>query len=121
MAKSHGTVPGLALRLRMAREQAGLTQEQLAASCGISRAQIANYETEQAYPSLPALVALADALGRTTDWLLRRSRNPLREGIARIEHMAQTGQAFGESRGPNSALQQIIDEARRLLMLEVGA
>lgn len=37
-----------------------------------------------------------------------------REGLARIEHMAQTAQSFGEDHGPNSGLRQIIDEARRL-------
>jgi transcriptional regulator with XRE-family HTH domain len=55
-------------RLREWRERAGLTQQELADKCGLSRFQISRWETGDAKPepgSLGVLVrGLGDALGR---------------------------------------------------------
>ncbi|MBP2323943.1 transcriptional regulator with XRE-family HTH domain [Kibdelosporangium banguiense] len=58
------------MRLRRWREQAGLTQQELADACGLSRYQISRWETGGAKPepgSLKPLVrGLAQALDATT-------------------------------------------------------
>jgi transcriptional regulator with XRE-family HTH domain len=53
-----------ALRLREAREAAGLTREQLAVQVGRSYSMLAQYESAAKQPSLDALTRLAEALDR---------------------------------------------------------
>ncbi|MBQ6326632.1 MAG: helix-turn-helix transcriptional regulator [Clostridia bacterium] len=60
-------------RLRLARSQRGITQEQLAEMADISRAMIGRYETTNQLPALDTLVRVADALGTSTDFLLGRT------------------------------------------------
>lgn len=66
-----GTVPQwtLADRLRKAREEAGLSQEQLEALSGVSRRTITNYE-KGAKPKRSALIAWAVSTGVPLPWLL---------------------------------------------------
>jgi transcriptional regulator with XRE-family HTH domain len=52
-----------AARLKELREQAGLTQQQLADRVGMSRFGIAQFEQGRNKPSLESAVALAEALG----------------------------------------------------------
>lgn len=51
--------------IKVRREKAGITQEDLARVACLSRSAIARYETGWAVPSLAALVRIADALGTT--------------------------------------------------------
>jgi transcriptional regulator with XRE-family HTH domain len=65
----------LAARLRALREQAGLSQEQLAASAGVAVATVRNIETgtviEPGYFTVMALVPTAPARGRHGDmWIV---------------------------------------------------
>ena len=53
-----------ALRLRKAREAAGLTREQLAVQVGRSYPMLAQYESGVKQPSLEALTRIASALDR---------------------------------------------------------
>ena len=53
-----------ALRLRRAREAAGLTREQLAVEVGRSYPMLAQYESGIKQPSLEALTRIAEALDR---------------------------------------------------------
>ena len=59
-------------RLRMIREKAGLSQEELAKKIGIHRNSIGGYERDVNEPSLFMLCCLADALGVSTDYLVGR-------------------------------------------------
>ncbi len=64
--------PTLAARVRAARNDIGLTQEQVADGLKISRAQLANMEAGRTKASLPVLIALADLYGKSLDWLVGR-------------------------------------------------
>jgi transcriptional regulator with XRE-family HTH domain len=57
------TIPGLAAKLRAARETAGLSQQQAADRAGLYQATIARYETDERVPTLGALYKLAVAYG----------------------------------------------------------
>lgn len=52
--------------LKQLREEAGLTQEQLAFRMGVTRATIYNWETGAVQPSRQYIKPLADLLGVTT-------------------------------------------------------
>jgi transcriptional regulator with XRE-family HTH domain len=54
-----------AVWLKRCREEAGLTQEELATQIGVKKAYISKWETEKPdIPTLPRLVRLTKALGR---------------------------------------------------------
>ena len=55
-------VEKVATRLKHFREQRGMTQEQLAAKVGISRAYLARIETARHHLTVPMLERLAKAL-----------------------------------------------------------
>ncbi|MED4977189.1 helix-turn-helix domain-containing protein [Heyndrickxia faecalis] len=65
----------LAKRLRQARKNKKLTQEQLAHLVKTTKGTISNYENEYSTPSNEMLKDLAKALDVTTDYLLGRSSN----------------------------------------------
>jgi SOS-response transcriptional repressor LexA len=56
-------IEGIGLRIRQARQQAGLTQQTLGDFCSVSRAAIAQWENGTTHPSLNHLQLAADALG----------------------------------------------------------
>lgn len=56
-------------RIRKAREQAGLEQQQLAAKTGLSRVTISNYERGATTPQPTAFTLLSQALGVPVEWL----------------------------------------------------
>lgn len=56
-------IPGLADKLRTARENAGLSQQAAADKAGIYQATIARYETNERVPTLGVLYKLAEAYG----------------------------------------------------------
>lgn len=60
-------------RLKKIREQKGLTQEQLAQRCGISRRMIQKYESEVARPRFDASEKIASALEMPVSELLGES------------------------------------------------
>ncbi len=60
----------LAMKLKMLRMDAGLSQEEFAAKAGISRSCVANYETGKRIPSINMLKKIADIYGIMTDVLI---------------------------------------------------
>ena len=62
----------LGQRIRQQRETMGLSSNRLALTIGITRQSMNDIEHGKIWPSVPTLIALADALGVTTDWLLGR-------------------------------------------------
>ena len=60
------------LRLRERRTDLALTQEDFAALCGIDPVTVSLYETGKRSPYITTLLRLADAVGKSTDWLLGR-------------------------------------------------
>jgi transcriptional regulator with XRE-family HTH domain len=69
MARQPLSLPFSGKRLLAWRERAGLTQQELAVRCGLSRFQISRWETERNKPEPAALGrlvrGLVDALGRS--------------------------------------------------------
>ena len=61
---------GFGGRLRSAREERGLSQQQLATMIGASVMQISRYERSQVLPALETAVSLAQALHVSSDYLL---------------------------------------------------
>lgn len=57
-------------RIAQLRRMHGLSQAKLACTLGLSTSTIAMYEQGRREPSVPILIALADALGVTIDYLL---------------------------------------------------
>jgi HTH-type transcriptional regulator, competence development regulator len=66
----------LAKRLRLARKEKKMTQEELAKIVSTKKTTISNYETGYSTPSNEMLSDLADALGVTSDYLLGRVDSP---------------------------------------------
>lgn len=64
----------LALQTAARRKRRGWTQQTLADEAGLERGTVARIEQARRMPSVPVLVALADALGCSTDALLERGR-----------------------------------------------
>jgi putative molybdopterin biosynthesis protein len=67
MSDGHG--PGNGLRLRLARQARGFSQQQLAAMAGVSQQAISAVESGFSDPSLRAALALARCLGMTIEEL----------------------------------------------------
>ena len=63
MAKKRDTVPGLAAKLREAREASGLSQVQAGEKAGVHHVSIAMFETEARSPTVRVLYKLAEAYG----------------------------------------------------------
>lgn len=59
----------LGSRIKEARQQLGITQEQLAALIGVSKGAIGNYESEAAYPKTEILYRLFEALHCDANYL----------------------------------------------------
>lgn len=62
-----------AQRLRQARNEKKLTQDELAKKVNTKKTTISNYETGYSTPSHEILSDIADVLGKSTDWLLGRN------------------------------------------------
>lgn len=63
-------------RLKEARKNKGLKQREVASYLGIKDRSYQNYEGGEREPDFETLVALADYLEVTTDYLLGRSDTP---------------------------------------------
>ena len=66
----------LSQRLKEARRNRKLTQDELALKVNTTKSTISNYENGHSTPSNDMLVLLSDVLQITTDYLLGRSENP---------------------------------------------
>lgn len=65
------TTVGIGRRIKEAREQAGLTQEQLGKMIGVTGSAITNYEKETSHPKEPVMYALINALGVDANFLFQ--------------------------------------------------
>ena len=63
-------------RIRFLREQAGITQGELAKIIGVSRMSVTHWETERAEPFYEAVIKMADYFKVTTDYILGRDNPP---------------------------------------------
>ena len=66
--------------LRELRAERGLSQEEFADKCRISRPHVSRLETGKNSPSLSMLFQLTDALGITPEYLVKRVHDRLNTG-----------------------------------------
>lgn len=62
-------MPHIGARLKKARRNAGMTQQELAAECAVSRAAVAQWEANITRPSVAHLQVAANALGVWMSWV----------------------------------------------------
>lgn len=60
-------------RVKMLREENGLSQDAVGKIIGVKRYSVYAYEKGKCYPDVPHLIALADYFDVTTDYLLGRT------------------------------------------------
>lgn len=77
----------LSERLKKARINKGLSQEELAKRINTTKSTISNYENEYSSPSNEVLTKIADILEVTTDYLLGRTDNP--QGYSGFDPIAE--------------------------------
>ncbi len=61
-------------RIRALRHSQGMTQEDLAAACDVSRSAVAQWETDRAGQLSGNITRIADALATTVEYLLQGER-----------------------------------------------
>lgn len=76
-------------RIAYYRKQAGYSQEALAERLGVSRQAISKWETGEATPDAERIIALAAALGISTDTLLLGKEEPAANPYADAETVRQ--------------------------------
>jgi transcriptional regulator with XRE-family HTH domain len=98
--------PSFGERLALARQQAGLTQQQLADKLDVTQRVITYWEREPVALRAEQLAALADALGVTTDFLVGRDAPKTRGTgpVGRARRVLET-----VSRLPRHQQKKIID------------
>jgi transcriptional regulator with XRE-family HTH domain len=64
----------LGQRIREARTKRGLTQSALAQAIGAREAQVCNWERDKHKPAAETVASLAEALDKSSDWLLGREQ-----------------------------------------------
>lgn len=78
-------------RLKNARNEHGLTQEQVAEELGVSRQSISNWENNRAYPDIISVIRMSDLYFVSLDELLKGDKNMIR-------HLAETTDAVAKDR-----------------------
>jgi transcriptional regulator with XRE-family HTH domain len=96
--------PAFGTQLHMLREQAGLSQQQMADKLSVPQRTYAYWEREPVALRAEQITALADALGVSTDFLLGRKERQLR-GAGPAGKMRQLFEAA--SRLPRSQQQKV--------------
>jgi transcriptional regulator with XRE-family HTH domain len=96
-------------RLRAAREEAKLTQEQLGEVLGVTKSQVSYYESDKDNPSYDNLVLAAQTLRRTPTFLLTGT-----EGAAGEMIDPETYRLLVKVRELPEVLQDFVEEAIKL-------
>ncbi|MFJ3463432.1 helix-turn-helix domain-containing protein [Achromobacter spanius] len=76
----------MALKLKLLRVQAGLTLEQLAQACGLTRSYLSKVERGISTPSIETAFKLSHALGVNVDRLFGKPEQPEEFSIVRAKH-----------------------------------
>jgi DNA-binding XRE family transcriptional regulator len=74
VSPTEGNLRSFGKRVRVARIELGLTQVGLGRRTGFATNWVAHIENGRRLPNMENLLALANALGVSTDWLLGRVR-----------------------------------------------
>lgn len=82
---------GIGMRIKEARKEMGMTQEDLARVLGVTKSAIANYESETSHPKEPVMYKMFSALNVDANYLfqdvinLPKERNDI--SLAEHEHI----------------------------------
>lgn len=68
----------IATKLKNARKEAKLTQEEIAEKLGVSRQTISNWENGKSYPDIISVIKLSDIYSITLDALLKEDENMIK-------------------------------------------
>lgn len=77
-------------KLKTARQNAGLTQEQVAEALGVSRQSVSNWETSKTYPDIVSVVKFSDLCSVSLDHLLKEEKNDVNNYL---NHLSETTNA----------------------------
>jgi transcriptional regulator with XRE-family HTH domain len=96
--KNEPTINNFGKRLAKLRKAAGLTQQQLGVSTGVSKRVIAYYEGETKYPPAHLIVPLSKALNVSADELLgvTKAKNGLDPRLAALWRRLKVLESFTE-------------------------
>lgn len=76
----------IAKRIFDLRKKAGLSQEDLANKCNVSRQAVSKWESEQAMPDIEKILQMCEVFGVSTDYLLKGNvEDKTRRGINKSE------------------------------------
>ena len=67
----------IGMKMKKARINVGLTQEQVAEALGVSRQTISNWENDKTYPDIISVIKISNLYNVSLDHLLRRRMNRL--------------------------------------------
>lgn len=102
-----------ATRLKQARENAGLTQLELAKKLGVTKSAIGNYENGVSSPKDVVLLKIFDVLGVEPNFLFQDSFNPTaseNDGLSETEHYLVDTFRSLDSRGQSAVLNTLEHE-----------
>jgi len=78
------TEPTVGTRIRTLRRARGLTQDELASACDVSRSAVAQWETDRAGQLRGNISRIADALGTSVEHLLHGSQAQTGDELAML-------------------------------------
>lgn len=74
-------------RIKLCRQNAGMSQEKVAELIGVSRQAVTKWEADQSAPNTENLFKLADIFGTTVDMLLASDEESNRSTAEQIYHL----------------------------------
>ena len=99
------------VRLRDAREAAGLTQAELATQVGITKQSISDFEVGDKVPSLPTAAAIARVLGSTVDALFLGGESANVANNTPAEHRPSAAPTGGQGSFGRAADERSVDNS----------
>jgi transcriptional regulator with XRE-family HTH domain len=103
MSKKYGGIRmGIGLKIKILREERGLSQKQLADKLNISRPAVTKYERDEREPNYDILLKLADYFGVSTDFLLGKTNekdkntHSYNKNIKRLENINLNDFSYGD-------------------------
>jgi transcriptional regulator with XRE-family HTH domain len=111
---NHEERSAFALRLRMLRKKAHLTQADVADALNLHRTAYTKYETDRACPDQACLLILADLFHVTVDFLLGKENEG--DPVAALQNAAAVVALSPEEEELVNSFRQLTDTQRRLLL-----
>jgi len=108
-------IPIIEYRLKLEREKKGWSQKYIAENTGIPSSNISRYETGERKPDIETLLAMADFLGCSVDYLLGRTDEPspsMRREAAELEELLRRYQPKLRFRGRTLSEEEVSDLIR---------